>query len=194
MAVNLNSAYDAFNALPEEQKKAVAQFQCLGCANYLHPEIEGDPESGKVQAPGCYMRERYERGSEVKGCGCANQTPDNVRVGVGAEYPGLPEGFDRLGRYTRLMLADNKTELPAMRVIIFPTQAEQEDGFAYDEQTAVVWKYQQSADTPIFIRGLMPRLNVPFIHVILRGDVGTIKGGILITDALMEKIAGMAQK
>jgi hypothetical protein len=108
------------------------------------------------------------------GIGCDNHYPGTMVSNEGTIFVGLPKGFNRLG--------DSRT----IRVSIFESIEQQQSHWPYDKFNVPVWKYKNAAGD-IIIRGLCPRINQGFIHVIVKGDFDSI-GCLAITD---QDIKGM---
>ena len=115
----------------------------------------------EYQCPGC-----------VCGCDltCGSYNEDNIGSGcighvvgticsnnIGHIFLGLFRGFNRVGMIKKMPLT------------IFKSQDQQEKIFNYDIFNIPVWKNQNEAGR-IFIRGLSPRINMPFLHIILEGN------------------------
>lgn len=85
------------------------------------------------------------------GCGCgAHFAGTFMTGGIGKLFLGMPKGFNRLGK-------DEK-----MHPYIFENF--QKDWGEYDKFNVPVWKYLDENGNTI-VRGLQPRLNIPFIHI-----------------------------
>jgi len=87
------------------------------------------------------------------GCG-AHFAGTMIMGGIGNVFLGMPKGFNRLGR--------DKD----MHPYIFDDFEKQWGG--YNKFNIPVWKHLDKNGNTI-VRGLQPRLNTPFIHVLL-GD------------------------
>jgi len=72
---------------------------------------------------------------------------------VGKFFLGMPKGFNRIG--------DSDT-----KINIFPNQTAQIKLWGYCKFNIPVWKYKNDKGH-VFIRGLCPRINMPFLHIIL---------------------------
>jgi len=86
------------------------------------------------------------------GVGCGKHYAGTGVTFMGKIFLGMPKGFNRLG----------KDE--SMHPYIFE---ETEDFGAYDKFNVPVWKYYDEENGCTLVRGLQPRLNIPFIHVII---------------------------
>lgn len=104
------------------------------------------------------------------GCGCGKHLAGTLFFPIGKVFLGLPIGFNRLGK-------DDK-----MKPFIF----EDLKRGKYDKFNVPVWKYLDKNNNTI-IRGLHPRLNIPFIHIILKNCVDEINCE-LITDKDREEM------
>ena len=89
--------------------------------------------------------------SESGGCGCGKHYAGTMVSGIGKIFLGLPRGFNRLGVYGE------------MKPNIFEIFA---DGWGYNEFNVPVWKHLNENGHTI-VRGISPRINVPFIHIFL---------------------------
>lgn len=124
--------------------------------------------------------------------GCVNDySEDNiVQDGVGVEwsehvagtsvtsprgleriYLGMPNGFFRLG----------KAETP---INIFSTWEQKEEKWKYDFLNVPCWKYLDKHGNTI-VRGLSPRINAPFLHVILGNHIEKIDCHEITEDNLL---------
>lgn len=126
------------------------------------------------QCPGCVNGsdincEKYE----LTNSGCNNHCAGTI-TSFGKVFLGLFKGFNRLGIF------------PEMKLSIFETLEQQKGICRYDWLNIPVWKYQNEKGH-IFIRGFSPRINKPFLHIILNGDFTYIKC-FEITDKLLETI------
>lgn len=120
--------------------------------------------------------------------GCVNETPtkDNIsQQGIGVEWSdhvpgttifpnvgniflGMPKLFSRLGIF------DGHNE-EKMKINIFEDWDNFNECFdhGYNKFNVPVWKYLNDK-SHTFIRGLMPRINRPFLHVILENVIDKI--------------------
>jgi hypothetical protein len=115
--------------MEESAKKAVEEYQCSGCS-------KGPFES-------CFKQ------NAPIGVGCGEHYPGTTIMGVGKIFPGMPRGFNRLGKQED------------MRPRIFE---EFEDN--YNMWNVPTWKYL-SPDGHTFVRGIMPRRNEAFLDIFL---------------------------
>jgi len=119
----------------------------------------------EYQCPGCICGSDLKCGSYKNadvGQGCGGHVAGTIISRIGTIFLGLFTGFNRLG-------PDNK-----MPLTIFETQKQQEEMFSYDMFNIPAWKYRNE-EGHIFVRGLSPRINHPFLHVILKGNFESIK-------------------
>jgi hypothetical protein len=86
------------------------------------------------------------------GVGCGNHMAGTILPVVGTILLGLPKGFNRLGTSTSL------------RPKIYETFESSE--WKYDVFNVPMWKHL-SKEGHTFVRGFMPRLNTPFLHIFL---------------------------
>jgi hypothetical protein len=131
----------------------------------------------KFQCPGCIYGGDINCGNfKDKGNKCLNHKPGTMRLGIGKIFLGLPIGFDRLGVY------------PDMLLYIFENKAQLiEEWGDYDIYNVPVWKHKDKEGV-IFIRGLLPRKNEPFLHIILEGNLEDFSG-IEITEEMRGKMS-----
>ena len=87
----------------------------------------------------------------------------------GKIFLGLPKGFKRLGPYS------------TMKINIFIKFS---DGWKYNKYNIPVWKYRDKNNNTI-IRGISPRINMPFIHIFIEDCLDKIEC-IEITDKDIE--------
>jgi hypothetical protein len=85
------------------------------------------------------------------GVGCGKHRAGTTMSFIGKIFLGLPNGFNRLGQHEDLVPKIYKT---------FPDSSE------YDKWNVPVWKYLNEKGHTL-IRGIMPRKNEPFLHIIL---------------------------
>lgn len=124
---------------------AVKTYQCQGCVNGSHPF--------------CYKK-------DTMGSGCSAHCPGTIMLGVGHLFLGMEKGFNRIGP-----IQDGQMHIQiftdAKEKIVAPNQcsAFTSKGL-YDNFNVPVWKYLDEHGNTL-VRGLRPRLNVPFLHVFL---------------------------
>lgn len=117
----------------------------------------------KYQCPGCISGRNIGCGRFYKfeiGIGCGAHTA-GTQLGVNPSeriFLGLPKGFSRTGPFRELA------------IIIFKDIEQQQEQFVYDWLNIPVWKYK-TIEKHILIRGISPRINVPFLHIILKGKI-----------------------
>ncbi|MFA5207516.1 MAG: hypothetical protein WC428_02550 [Candidatus Paceibacterota bacterium] len=100
------------------------------------------------------------------GCGCGKHYAGTMILpGIGKIFLGMPKGFNRLG------------EIKDMKPFIFE---DLKNWGEYNKYNVPVWKYLDKNGNTI-VRGLQPRLNAPFIHIILKNCINEINCE-LITD------------
>jgi hypothetical protein len=83
------------------------------------------------------------------GVGCGGHCPGTLLSGVGI-FLGMPKGFMRLG------------PIKNMPLFIF-----EDDWSFFDKFNIPVWKYLDEFGHTL-VRGLSPRVNMPFLHVYLK--------------------------
>ena len=98
----------------------------------------------------CFEKDSY-------GIGCGKHTTGTFVSGIGGIFLGMPKGFNRKGFQDSLKIIITGKVPP----------------FKYDKFNVPVWKYQDK--NCILVRGLHPRLNQGFLHVIINGDIKSIK-------------------
>jgi hypothetical protein len=88
---------------------------------------------------------------------------------VGTIFLGMPKGFNRLGIFD----GHNKEQ---MNINIFENWEQFNELFihSYGKYNVPVWKYVNEKGHT-FVRGLMPRLNRPFLHIILENCIDKIE-------------------
>ncbi len=121
----------------------------------------------EYQCSGCMTgcnTECFEPCSTGIGCG-KHYAGTMVFPGVGKIFLGLPKGFNRLG------------EIKDMKPFIFE---DLKNWGEYNKFNVPVWKYLDKNGNTI-VRGIQPRLNAPFIHIILKNCINEINCE-LITD------------
>ena len=91
--------------------------------------------------------------------GCGKHHAGTMASGIGNFFLGMPKGFNRLGEYTKL------------KPNIYDTFDSSE--WKFNMYNIAVWKYL-SKEGHTFVRGIMPRLNEPFIHVFLENCIAKI--------------------
>jgi hypothetical protein len=89
--------------------------------------------------------------SENGGVGCSKHHAGTFSA-TGNFYLGLPKGFCRLGEFRK------------MKPNIFKTF--ESSSWDYDKWNIPAWKYR-SENGHVLVRGLMPRINEPFLHIFL---------------------------
>lgn len=131
----------------------------------ISPEVLKAIET--YQVPGCVndYEEEKEKGLEQDGAGVewsshvAGTSMTSPR-GLESLYLGMPLPFSRLG--------ESKTPIN-----IFKTWGQKEDVWKYNFTNIPVWKYLDEHGNTL-VRGLSPRINRPFLHVILGNHLDKI--------------------
>jgi len=100
------------------------------------------------------------------GCGCGKHFVGTRKPPFGKIFLGMPKGFNRLGSYG------------GMKPNLFEKF---EDGWGYNKFNYPVWKYLNENGHTI-VRGLSPRINVPFLQVFFEDCMEKIRC-LEITDA-----------
>lgn len=102
-----------------------------------------------LQCVGCMSGENMSCfGKADYGVGCGNHLSGTYLMPHGKIFLGVPKGFNRLGEFT------------SMKPEIFEAYKEH-----YNMFNIPVWKLYKDGYT--FVRGIMPRLNQPFLHIFL---------------------------
>ena len=118
--------------MEEKIKLAIKEYQCMGCTCGEYPEcFKPDPKGG---------------------VGCGKHITGTSISGVGHILLGLPNGFNRTGKYSDL------------NPVIFETY--ESSDWKFDKFNVPVWKHFNK-DGHTIVRGIMPRRNEPFIHIFL---------------------------
>lgn len=127
-------------------KEAVKEYQCPGCST------------------DCSDLSEFEQ--RIWSQSCSNHNP-GTSMGLHTQiFLGMPKGFNRTG----VSLGD-RTRL---NLDIFESYEKlQEIWGEYDKLNVPVWKYLNENGHTL-VRGLSPRLNVPFLHVILEDCIDKI--------------------
>lgn len=118
----------------------------------------------EYQCPGCVTGSDiscYENASTVGSACSSHCAGTRITPYLGRIFLGMPKGFNRLG------------ESDTASIIIFNDAAHQRNDFLYDKLNVPVWKYKNS-NGDVFVRGLIPRLNNPFLHIIIGGNIDSI--------------------
>lgn len=126
------------------------------------------------QCPGCVLGCDTKCDSYIKetiGSGCHNHVPGTITIS-GTIFLGMPKGFNKVGPWNNL------------KISIFDTMIEA--AFYYDNYNIPVWKYKNHHNH-IFIKGVSPRINKPFLHIILNGDIKSINC-LEITDEMLSNM------
>lgn len=143
----------------EKVKEAIETYQCSGCSAGC------DVECG-----------RFEKGYSLS---CFHHFPGTIIFpSVGKIFLGMPHGFNRTG---------SGIGTPNLKIDIFKTLEGKNKDFAYyDKFNVPCWKYKNEKGHTM-VRGLSPRANEPFLHIILEDCIKDIDC-LEITD---EDINGM---
>lgn len=104
------------------------------------------------QCTGCISGHNISCFIESEGVGCGKHLAGTMSTHIGKFFLGMPKGFNRLGFNNEL------------RPIIY--ESFEKCNFRYNMWNIPVWKYL-SKDGHTFVRGLIPRLNIPFLHIFL---------------------------
>lgn len=116
----------------------------------------------EYQCPGCvcgsdpYGCYKNEHGDGIE---CTKHVVGTSVTGVGVFFLGMPTGFNKLGPNEKL------------KIKIFEKFT---DVFDYDKFNVPVWKHLDKHGNTI-VRGLMPRINFPFLHIILENCIDKVE-------------------
>jgi hypothetical protein len=133
--------------------RAIAEYQCPGCVCELY------------QCPGCVCGHSPDICANFKGSlGCANHCASTFIPPIGLVFLGMPKGFNQLGPFRK------------MRPFIYKDFKEFLKVFGgYDDVLNIpFWKYVNNKGH-LFVRGFMPKVNSPFIHIILKWEIEDIE-------------------
>ena len=104
------------------------------------------------------------------GIGCGKHYAGTLMIPVGKFFLGMPKGFNRLGK------------IEDMHPYIFN---ERNEWGEYNKFNIPVWKHLDENGNTI-VRGLQPRLNAPFIHIILKDALSEIDCLEITADEIKE--------
>lgn len=119
----------------------------------------------KYQCCGCYYDNPdvcYAKNSF--GVGCIKHRSGTLMSSVGKIFLGMPKGFNRIGA----TFGEQD-----MSLYIFESWEEAQMVWKYDKFNIPCWKYKNDLNH-IFVRGLRPRINQPFLHIILENCIDKI--------------------
>jgi len=97
--------------------------------------------------------------NENGGLGCGRHSAGTFVSSIGKIFLGMPKGFNRLGVH------------PGLKPFVFDTF--ENSKWEYDMWNIPVWKYLNK-DGHTMVKGLMPRINEPFIHIYLENCIDKI--------------------
>lgn len=109
----------------------------------------------KYQCMGCVGDNEGCFKKDTLGIGCEKHCAGTRIIPLGKILLGITKGFTRYGICEK------------SQMVIFQDLKQQNQQYSYDKFNIPVWKHLE--DTTCFIRGLMPRVNEPFLHII--GDM-----------------------
>lgn len=117
----------------------------------------------EYQCPGCVGGPPLECYTEGFGLGCDKHCAGTAISGLGRIFLGMPKGFNRLGPCDDL------------KIDIFETFTNAMQRFGnYDLFNMPIWKYLDNHGNT-FVRGISPRINNPFLHIILGNALDKIE-------------------
>ena len=127
-------------------KKSIKEYQCSGCVCGSSPEDD------------C-----FDCTDEEDQCSkhCAGTSISNI----GRIFLGMPKGFDRLGR--------SGSEKNPVKIYIYKSFDELKRVWEYDFLNVPCWKYKNDKGH-VFVRGMSPRINEPFLHIILEDCIDKV--------------------
>ena len=121
--------------------KNVSNYQCSGCIK------------GSSTEDGCYKKKNDQDIS------CSSHHVGTLSLGQGKILLGMPKGFNQLGPW------------PEMKMSIFPNkEAFLKEWGGYNKLNLPVWKFKNE-EGHVFVRGMSPRRNCPFLHVFLEDSI-----------------------
>lgn len=133
--------------LTKEAKEAVETYQCPGCV------VGSDVGCGKFKQEADY------------GVGCRGHVAGTRATGgVGLFFLGMPTGFCRTGFEEHNIKIQVFRDIDHLKQLWKAHDFEETDG--YGKFNVAVWKYK-NLKGHIFVRGMHPRRNMTFLHVIL---------------------------
>jgi hypothetical protein len=129
------------------------------------------------QCPGCVVggdTECYEKCQYGVGCG-KHVAGTTIFPNVGKIFLGMPKGFNRTGPFND------------MRLEIYNTYEDYFSGFGKDKSkfNIVCWKHLNKSKHTL-IRGLSPRVNRPYLIVILEDCMDKIEGEVITKEDIEE--------
>jgi len=92
----------------------------------------------------------FEAHKIVGDLSCGKHVAGTMATGIGKFFLGMPIGFCRIGH--------DKLEINIFKSI--------ETSWGYDKFNVPVWKHKNEKGH-VFVRGIRPRLNMPFLHIII---------------------------
>lgn len=92
---------------------------------------------------------------DENGIGCGNHSAGTFVSGAGRFFLGLPCGFNRLGE-------------GRVYIIIFDNEERHKDWDSYNKYNVPIWMHLDKHSNTL-VRGIHPRINIPFLHIFL-GD------------------------
>lgn len=115
----------------------------------------------EYQVPGC-VNNFDDNNFEQKGGGVewSDHVPGTIIAPyIGMIFLGMPKPFSRMG-------AAHKEFIDDLKINMFKDFKHLQEICTYDKFNIPCWKYRNKKGH-IFVRGLMPRINRPFLHIIL---------------------------
>lgn len=117
----------------------------------------------EYQCSGCV------RGSEISECfrkvdcneACGHHSAGTMSNREGRLLLGMPTGFRRIGTSVEFLVS------------IFPDFKSLKSDWKYDKYNIPCWKHLDEHGNTL-VRGLSPRINRPFLHVILGNNINEI--------------------
>jgi hypothetical protein len=130
--------------------KAIEQYQCPGCVH------------------GSSLRCGQFKPADA-GVGCGSHSPATYVVpGVGKIFLGMPKGFNRMGSLQNVMslyIYEDLNELHGIKPEVEVASVKDAPTW-YTKFNVPVWKHR-TAEGPVYVKGMHPRVNQNFLQVIL---------------------------
>jgi len=120
-------------------------------------------EIQNYQCSGCIKsREGCYSGKNETNIACNNHRSGTMASGIGKLLLGLPTGFNRMGIFDD------------MEINIYQSFDDMDKEWGFNMFNVPVWKYLDNKEGVVFIRGISPRVNKPFIHIVLESCINKI--------------------
>lgn len=136
--------------------KEISNYQCSGCM------------IGSSTEEGCYSKKSKEDIS------CKNHKAGTLTSHQGKIFLGMPKGFNQVGPWPDMTLGFFENKESFLK-----------EWGGYNKLNIPVWKYKNK-EGHVFVRGMSPRINMPFLHVFLNDEIFTDLTCQEITDKDLE--------